>query len=485
MRLRKSRSSFDARREHPPGSAGSWAGVAPPVSAERSVRGGTGALGALLTCIAAGAVAGVAAAQPQIIDLGVLPGATSASASAVSADGSTVVGSSGSRAFRWTKTEGMRDLGVLPGQSGSLARFVSDYGDVVVGTSGTRAFRWTASQGMQDLGMISVPPGWVPLAQPQAMSWDGSAVAGLVIPANASGGIVAFHWTLQGGMRDVSPGRFMYASGVSADGRTVFGASPGDTGAGYLWTVAGGIKDLRTLTGSPYVDPCAVSYDGSVVAGSTFVRAFRWSAASGMQEFGVLPGDTYAEATAMSENTSVIVGQSGNGDPDYPELHAFRWSAKRGTESIGLPGFEFSSPLAMDYYGSTIVGSSDNGDSRAAHAFLWTRALGTVDLNDYLPVRGADLNGHHLYSANGIARFSASIIAKSELNGASRALLITNVPLEPCLADFDRNFFVNGDDFDAFAIAYDQGMLAADIDGNGFVNGDDFDTFLPAFEAGC
>ncbi len=54
-----------------------------------------------------------------------------------------------------------------------------------------------------------------------------------------------------------------------------------------------------------------------------------------------------------------------------------------------------------------------------------------------------------------------------------------------CYSDYDRNGFVNGDDFDTFAGAFVAGTPDADVDGNGFVNGDDFDSFIAAFAAGC
>jgi len=54
-----------------------------------------------------------------------------------------------------------------------------------------------------------------------------------------------------------------------------------------------------------------------------------------------------------------------------------------------------------------------------------------------------------------------------------------------CYSDFDRNGFVNGDDFDGFVAAFALGDGAADADANGFVNGDDFDSFIGAFVSGC
>ncbi|GIV12363.1 MAG: hypothetical protein KatS3mg021_0645 [Fimbriimonadales bacterium] len=84
--------------------------------------------------------------------LGTLGGGSSV-ASAVSADGSVVVGEARNasgllRAFRWTQATGMQDLGTLPGGNTSEALGVSADGSVVVGeaynASGyARAFRWT------------------------------------------------------------------------------------------------------------------------------------------------------------------------------------------------------------------------------------------------------------------------------------------------------------------------------------------------------
>ncbi|NUQ52696.1 MAG: hypothetical protein HUU19_08365 [Phycisphaerales bacterium] len=59
------------------------------------------------------------------------------------------------------------------------------------------------------------------------------------------------------------------------------------------------------------------------------------------------------------------------------------------------------------------------------------------------------------------------------------------VEYQACLADIDANGFVNGDDYDLFASAFDAADPAADLDANGFVNGDDYDLFASAFEMGC
>jgi lysophospholipase L1-like esterase len=68
-------------------------------------------------------------------------------------------------------------------------------------------------------------------------------------------------------------------------------------------------------------------------------------------------------------------------------------------------------------------------------------------------------------------------------SATSAAAVLTVTAL--CPADFNRDGWVNGDDADSFAWAFDVGDQSADFDGNSWVNGDDADGFALAFEAGC
>jgi probable HAF family extracellular repeat protein len=128
-----------------------------------------------------------------MIGLGYLAGQTSNTASAVSADGSVVVGYSpfGGEAFRWTQAGGMMGLGLLPGSSGlgsgTFAKAVSADGSVVVGSGSTsspggEAFIWDPAHGIRLLS--------------QVLTEDGIDLTG---------------WTLQ------------VATGVSGDGDTIVG----------------------------------------------------------------------------------------------------------------------------------------------------------------------------------------------------------------------------------------------------------------------
>ena len=59
--------------------------------------------------------AGPASAGPSFTGLGFLPGASSSRASGISANGTVVIGYSGTEAFRWSAATGMVGLGDLPG----------------------------------------------------------------------------------------------------------------------------------------------------------------------------------------------------------------------------------------------------------------------------------------------------------------------------------------------------------------------------------
>ena len=71
-------------------------------------------------------------------------------------------------------------------------------------------------------------------------------------------------------------------------------------------------------------------------------------------------------------------------------------------------------------------------------------------------------------------------------DGVSEDINNDGIPDEcQCLADFNDDGFVNGDDYDNFVVPFEAGDSAADFNNDGFVNGDDFDFFAFAFENGC
>jgi probable HAF family extracellular repeat protein len=157
----------------------------------------------------------------------------------VSTDGSVAVGSSYTaswaleQAFRWTQAGGMVGLGFLPGGSASFATAVSPDGSVVVGTSssyaGYPAFRWTQGTGMVNIGNL---PGRQ-TTHPLDVSAEGSAIVGGSLTDPTHGG--AFIWDSIHGMRDLQSvlqtdhgldltgWSLQVASGISSDGKVIVG----------------------------------------------------------------------------------------------------------------------------------------------------------------------------------------------------------------------------------------------------------------------
>lgn len=54
-----------------------------------------------------------------------------------------------------------------------------------------------------------------------------------------------------------------------------------------------------------------------------------------------------------------------------------------------------------------------------------------------------------------------------------------------CIADFNMDGFVNGDDYDLFGEFFDIAHPIADLNLDGFVNGNDYDAFAEVFDTGC
>lgn len=116
-----------------------------------------------------------------------------------------------------------------------------------------------------------------------------------------------------------------------------------------------------------------------------------------------------------------------------------------------------------------------------SQAWTTTNSLGGSGWQVYLaPLDGVHFGDvaaglHSRLIVNFVSSFQGTLIDYAELT----------VIYDACLADLDDNGFVNGDDYDLFASAFDAADPVADLDANGFVNGDDYDLFASAFESGC
>jgi probable HAF family extracellular repeat protein len=279
--------------------------------------------------------------------LGFLPGDTYSHAYGISADGSVVVGDSGTpgftRAIRWTAAGGMANLGHLPGSDNGHANACSTNGAVIVGadydesTLLSQAWRWTAAS-----GMVAIPN----LPDQVQSSGEDVSAEGSVVVGDGNNGLLF-----------------------------------GNISRAWRWTAAGGTADLGFLPGGPnHAGAHAVSADGSVVVGTGYTSTteiFRWTAASGMVDVG--SGDVFG----ISPDGTILVG------PGY------YWTAAGGFVGLGDEAIDLSAN------GSVIVGHADPGV-----AVIWTpaggmRDLRTVLINDY--GLGAQLAGWSLQTAKAVS----------------------------------------------------------------------------------
>lgn len=321
-------------------------------------------------------------------------------------------------------------LGDLPGASfSSIANGVSADGSVVVGrgsafvtmhgepVSSLEAFRWTQDGGMVDLGDL---PGGLYGRTASGVSADGSVVVGASVNRAPVPNGEAFRWRQSSGAVGLGdlPGGYSYsvATSVSADGSVIVGHSSSASGyEAFRWTQGGGMVGLGDLGGVTFDSRAyAVSADGSVVVGRSIIspgpppaaptrEAFRWRMSTGMVGLGDLPGgDFLSDAYDVSADGSVIVGR-GNSVAGF---EAYCWT--QGSSMVGLgdlPGGTFSSyAKGISADGSVVVGQGSSASG--SEAFLWDATHGMRSLRDVLVNDfdlGASLAGWTLTSANDIS----------------------------------------------------------------------------------
>ncbi|MBL8760205.1 MAG: immunoglobulin domain-containing protein [Phycisphaerae bacterium] len=133
--------------------------------------------------------------------------------------------------------------------------------------------------------------------------------------------------------------------------------------------------------------------------------------------------------------------------------------------------------------GATLVLRCRSAADYAAE-YRWSRQ--GIPLSDGATGHGSVISGsatHELVVSNLSSRDAGGYTCEvwNECGGeTSRVAMVTL-----CRADLNADGFVNGNDYDLFADAFDAADPAADFNSDGFVNADDYDAFAEAFEGGC
>ena len=278
-----------------------------------------------------------------------------------------------------------RDIGSLGGAS-TIVRSMNDQGQVV-GTSSKasgryHAFLWSCC--MRDLGTLGGAE-----ERESSEAFDINA-RGQVVGISSSNAPFnpghAFLWTEAGGMQDLGTLSTMTGGGSIAKAINASGQVAGDFDVAvesihaFMWSATAGSLDLGTL-GGPESFSVDINDAGQVVGNSTptnaaerFLHAFVWSRQSGMVDLGTLGG---AESNAAAMNSAgqvvgIAAGTDGVG-------HAFIWTQSGGMADLGTLGGNVSRALAINDRGQ--VGGSAEVAGGELHAFVWSAGSGMVDLN--------------------------------------------------------------------------------------------------------
>jgi probable HAF family extracellular repeat protein len=346
-------------------------------------------------------------------------------------------------------TNVIEDLGTLGGRA-SFGYGINAAGNVT-GTSylsfadpGYHAFRYV--DGLEDIGALPPLPnssfgqGINSSGMIVGGSWvfEGDAVPHAFL-ASATLNLITDLGTLGGGA-----GRFSFAYDINDQGQVTGEAETRTVDShAFIWTSAGGMRDIGTLGGDRSVGR-SINESGQVAGesnigsnGSDAIRAFRFTEDAGMINLGTLSGGTRSSAYSIN-NSGQVVGESDTGPILNPHFrskgssffgtHAFLWTEGVGMTDLGdLGGVPLGGvPLGSVHRGGTsqataisnngiVVGTSTLIDG-TIRAFRWTQAGGMIDLNTLLPPN----SGWVLTNADAV-NDNGQITGTGVRNGASHA----------------------------------------------------------------
>ena len=299
----------------------------------------------------------------SMVVLGVNGGTTG-----LSADGSSLIGSGSSGAFRWNN-------GAILFVSDSSSVNVSDLsgdGKIIVGTEYPVAFRW--EDGVRtDLQLLAINN---PRTAATAISADGTVIVGYYSPPfSGTGGPEAAMWEngIISPLGKLNESGESYATDVSGDGSIIVGRShPPETTDDWVtfrWE-SGVLTNLgHPQEGNARTTASAISSDGRFIVGSTEFsdtdeRAFVWESG----EFTILshpdPASVGSRVLDVSGDGSVLVGYTTTvGDWSYPAIWFYEngYTAKLlvtylGEIGIDLGEYEIFEVTDVSADGSTIAG---------------------------------------------------------------------------------------------------------------------------------
>jgi uncharacterized membrane protein len=303
--------------------------------------------GLTATCTCRTGFEGAHCETPHIVALEFPIGTSGSCATAMSADGSVIVGNYNhnglDRVFRWTATEGVQDLPLIDGTTLSIVWSVSGNGEIAAGSivsgNGFDAAVWGATDAPK-LPLIGLGNSYG-----NAISGDGRVVACTLLSNTPPLPCV---YDMEAGLHILDPVTECGVQFLNRDGSVAAGHCPRATSrVATRWTIGDGSADMQVIAPEPSAG-WAINADGSVVAGwfESPERPFRWTAETGAVELPLPEGATQGSINASSADGNVLLGES------------------------------------------TPTG-----------AFIWTPATGSIELARLLETAGADLTGWSLFAS--------------------------------------------------------------------------------------
>lgn len=339
------------------------------------------------------------------------------------------------------QTYDLTDLGVLPGQieEASMPAAINAQAQVA-GTSGSSAFRYTKTNKVPMENVGADPFGSITRG-------FGINVVGQVVGDSTFGGAEPSHAALfnKGTATDLGTLKdqpFSRANGINASGQVVGCSSQKpdlDFGRAFIIDTAdssSGMLDLDTL-GGVWAQALAINDSGFVTGNSQVennygpTHAFIWEFKTGMIDLGTLAGDSSYGTSISAKNH--IVGYSTINNVDE-RIHAFLHDGEKMLDLGSLSGASVESDRSFalgvnahdQVVGYSYLPAPGPSGSPLQVAFVYRQGL-MVDLNGLI---GAKAENYRLYSATAINDNGQIVaIAFHIPSDAVHAVLLTPKPV--------------------------------------------------------
>jgi uncharacterized membrane protein len=332
---------------------------------------------------------------------------TSSQDSCTSTAITAVAGQTVSAPISFIHTQGTPMLYVL-GYGPTVSSMTSD-GSIAVGNYGPGGpiFQWTANKGVQ------LMPNVYSAGSKTAISPNGQFIADTLADAHGNS-LGAWRWDQSNGWLQTTPvgscgTTTNFSEAVANDGSVLGGADHTcrDYHA-FRWNPSTGTILLPSATkkrdgsdANSRVD--MVSADGTTAVGfETPFGARNAGLWTGISSSGATPhtvtdiyGNSVYEAYAISGDGSMMAGALYEGQYPYDGSGWRRTTAGGNLEYFpGFPGVSITKPFALNQDGSVMVGFSGDPNFDLTYGpFIWTKQLGTANLDDFVKLMGGDLLG--------------------------------------------------------------------------------------------